>query len=295
MKPQIEPEEKKTYSSDWSGAGKFADEDPLPLSFWMFGNLGPRRAILSALPFYFLAPAVNLWGSGSFLLSLFPELARDKRLDTFYPVGTQRFYPYSAGFPNLNYDEGYKRFYDDSGRYEFRYSARYVQDTSVYLKNADLAYSRRMMDPTLAATPSARPQRKATGPEVAFGPSGSKGEENLSVVVGQLPPGFTLRGTGGPPEVFAERLIQRSIAKPEVREPTLLAAFERLSARSGKLLYQFEYRVDYPNSQQCPTYTVCVVGTSGDMLFTFASRVPETVWDEYAEELRETATSFVLL
>ena len=119
-----EPTPKKTYSSDWSGAGKFADEDPLPLSFWMFGNLGPRRAILSALPFYFIGPAVNLWGSGSFLLSLFPDLARDKRLDTFYPVGTQRFYPYSAGFPNLNYDEGFKRFYDESGRYEFRYPAR---------------------------------------------------------------------------------------------------------------------------------------------------------------------------
>ena len=110
--PPAEAEGTKTYSEGWSGEGRFADEDPLPLSFWMFGN-SPRRAILSALPFYFIAPAVNLWGSGSFLLSLFPELSRDKRLDTFYPVGTQRGYPYSAGFPQLNYDEGFKRYFDE--------------------------------------------------------------------------------------------------------------------------------------------------------------------------------------
>lgn len=288
-----EPEKERTFSEDWSGAGLYADEDALPLSFWLFGQ-SPRRAFLVGLATSVIGPAVNLWGSGSLVLSLAPEASRDKRLDTFYPVGKPG-YPYSAGFPALDYGPGFKRYYDERGRYEFRYPATYVQDTSVYLRNADAAYTRRMMDPTLAATPTARAPRRATGPEVAFGPSGSRGEENLSVVVGQLTPGFTLRGTLGPPQEAAERLLATTIAREGVRQPTLLASRERVSARSGKPLYQFEYRVDYPASSQKPTYTVCVVGASRDTLFTFASRVPQDAWEVRAAALREAADSFVLL
>ena len=167
----------------------------------------PRRAILPTLAIWgLIAPTTNLWGSGSFFLSLAPETAREKRLDTFYPVSTRRLYPYSAGY--LDYGPGFKRYYDVDRRFEFRYPTRYVQDTTVYLRNADAAYNRRMMDPTLAATPSARPVRRSTGPEVAFGPPGETGAENLSVVIGALQPGFTLRGTLGEPAEAAERLLQ---------------------------------------------------------------------------------------
>ena len=80
-KPTDEPEE-KTYSDGWSGAGRFADEDPLPLSFWLLGP-NPRRTLLPALLVpLFIGPATNLWGSGSLLLSLAPETARNQRLDT---------------------------------------------------------------------------------------------------------------------------------------------------------------------------------------------------------------------
>jgi len=284
----------RTFSDGWSGAGRFADEDALPLSFWLLGP-NPRRAVLPTLAIWgLLAPTTNLWGSGSFLLSLFSEFARERRLDTFYPVSSRPLYPYSGGY--LDYEAGgYKRYLDETRRFEFRYPARYVQDTTVYLRNADAAYKRRMMDPTLAATPSARPLRQSTGPEVAFGPPGETGAENLSVVIGSLQPGFTLRGTLGPPAQAAERLLQATIAKPGVREPSLLGASERLSARSGTPLYQFEYRVDYPGLEQEPTYTVCVVGASSDTLFTFASRVPTAAWRLHADELREAALSFVLL
>lgn len=71
---------------------------------------------------------------------------------------------------------------------------------------------------------------------------------------------------------------------------------ERKSARSGKLLYQFEYRVEYPGlAGKEPTYTVCVVGAAANTLFTFASRVPEAVWKERQDVYREAASSFVLL
>ena len=116
-------------------------------------------------------------------------------------------------------------------------------------------------------------------------------------MIGALAHGFSLRGTLGPPAEAAARLLRDSIAKEGVREPTLLSAAERKSAKSGRPLYQFEYRVDYPD--QLPTYTVCVVGASrsarGDeTLFTFASRVPEPVWELRADELRQAASSFVI-
>jgi hypothetical protein len=100
----------------------------LPLSFWLLGR-SPRRAILPTFAIWgVIAPAVNLWGSGSFLASLAPESARKARLDTFYPVG-QRGYPYSKGFLQLDYSvgNGFKRYVDDAGRFEFRYPSEYVQ------------------------------------------------------------------------------------------------------------------------------------------------------------------------
>ena len=46
---------------------------------------------------------------------------------------------------------------------------------------------------------------------------------------------------------------------------------------------------------QPPSYTICVVGAARGSLYTFASRVPAAVWEERASELREAASSFVLL
>jgi len=242
--PAGKPEPDDKTSENWSGAGIFTDDEPLPLSFWLFGR-SPRRAILPTIAIWgILAPAVNLWGSGSLLASLAPETSRDNRLDTFYPVG-QRGYPYAKGFPNLDYNTGggFKRYVDDAGRFEFRFPAEYVQDAAVFMKKADAAYTQRMMDPTLAATSSSRAAPRSTGPDVAFGPAGGTGAENLSVVVGSLAPGFSLRGTLGPPEEAAARLLRETIAKEGVREATLLSAVERLSAKTGKPLYQVQNSV----------------------------------------------------
>jgi len=291
--------EKSTYSDNWSGAGRFSDEEPLPLSFWLLGPK-PRRGILTSLGIWgLIAPATNLWGTGSFLLSLAPQTARDAKLDTFYPISRRRLYPYSAGY--LSYDSAgaFKRYVDDAQRFEFMFPATYVQDQAVFMKNQYAAYSRRMMDPTLAGTPSRNgvPSRRSQqGVAVAVGPSGGTGEENLSVVIGRLPPGFTLRGTFGSPEEGAQRLLEATINRQSVvAKTTLLAATERLSARSQLPLFQFEYRVDYTSESQPPSYTICVVGSARDELFTFASRVPAAVWDERAADLREAAESFVLV
>lgn len=130
---------------------------------------------------------------------------------------------------------------------------------------------------------------------VAVGPPGETGAENLSVVVGRLEPGFTLRGTLGTPEEGARRLLDATIARQAVvASTTLLGAKERRSAQSNQPLFQFEYRVDYTDDGQPPSYTICVVGAVRDTLYTFASRVPEAIWAERAADLRDAAESFVL-
>lgn len=284
-------EKPATYSSDWSGAGRFSDEEPLPLSFWLLGPK-PRRGILTSLLIWGgIAPATNLWGSGSFLLSLAPEAARDAKLDTFYPVSSRALYPYDQG--SLSYARGFKRYVDEAQRFEFRYPAEYVQDQAIFMRNADAAFERRT-DP-LAAMPSRVAPRRQQGVAVAVGPPGEIKEENLSVVVGRLEPGFALRSLGTPEEA-ARRLLETTINRQAVvAGTTLLDARERQSARSSLPLYQFEYRVDYVDETKPPSYTICVVGAVSDTLYTFASRVPEAVWRKGIEDLREAAESFVLL
>ena len=91
-------------------------------------------------------------------------------------------------------------------------------------------------------------------------------------------------------------MLDSTIAKQSVVSSVqLLGAAARVSARSGRELYQFEYSVDYTSAAQPRSYTICVVGSRGDKLYTFASRVPEAVWLERADDLREAASSFALL
>ena len=85
----------------------------------------------------------------------------------------------------------------------------------------------------------------------------------------------------------------------EVRAPTSAQLWEPGPQESfGEPLYQFEYRVDYEDERQPPSFTVCVVAADvrANQLYTFASRVPAKVWESgKADDLREAARSFVLL
>ena len=110
-------------------------EATISLAQWMVGmNTSPRRIATATLSSTAIALAANFLGVTSGLLSLFPEAARQQRLDIAYPV------------------RGFKRHFDPQGRYTFIFPMRYVADQTVYLRNADAAYSRRTQDPLLAAS-----------------------------------------------------------------------------------------------------------------------------------------------
>ena len=60
--------------------------------------------------------------------------------------------------------------------------------------------------------------QKARGPEVALGPADGQRDENLSVVISTLEPGFTMRGVLGAPEEGARRLLEGTINRQAVVE-----------------------------------------------------------------------------
>lgn len=71
-----------------------------------------------------------------------------------------------------------------------------------------------------------RPQRKVAEPTAAFGPAGSTGEENLSVVVAPITPGFELQSLGSA-EQAAARFLSTVISRNSQLETNLIHASSR--------------------------------------------------------------------
>ena len=75
--------------------------------------------------------------------------------------------------------------------------------------------------------PSCRQKRTVAEPEAAYGPPGSTGEENISVVVAPIQPGFKLESLGTA-EQAGRRFLETTVASINAnREAKLLAAESR--------------------------------------------------------------------
>ncbi|CAM9092701.1 unnamed protein product [Pylaiella littoralis] len=223
-----------------------------------------------------LAVAVggNLFGLTSGLLSIVaPGASRDLRVDLLFPVG------------------GFKRFYSPEDGYEFMYPETWVGDSGLALRRQrDLEDMRT----SPAAVAKARQRRSSSAPEVAFGPQGGDGIENVSVVKSELMPGFSLKKTLGEPKEAAEKLLSTVIAPPDSgREWELLDAFED-GREPGGSVYQFEYRVQGQGIRK-PMRNVGVVAARGSTLFTVTVLAPEESWrGDRGEQFRQMAKSFRL-
>ncbi|CAM9771798.1 unnamed protein product [Ectocarpus fasciculatus] len=218
----------------------------------------------------------NLFGVTSALLgSVAPEASRDLRVDLLFPIG------------------GFKRFYSPEDGYEFMYPDAWVGDSGLALRRQrDLEDLRA----SPAAVARARQRRSSSAPEVAFGPQGGDGIENVSVVKSELMPGFSLRRTLGDPKEAAEKILSTVIAPPDSgREWELLEAFED-SREPGGLVYQFEYRIQGQRIRK-PMRNVGVVAARGSTLFTVTVLAPEESWGGKGgrgEKFRQMAKSFRL-
>lgn len=256
----------------------------------------PRRIVLSFASATTIALGTNFLGSTSALLSLIPEpIVEQSSLDLFYPRG-----PFKR-----------VRGVEPNDYYSFLIPKSWVADTSLELAKA--AKRTKALDYTR------KPKRSASSlnviPDVAFGPpgSGSTSRTNVSVVVSQVMPGFTLRGILGTPTDAANQLLQTSIApQGSGRVATLLKANEEFRGISN--VYQFEYWLDfetinrvgttddvnYPNLNRRLRAISVIAEREEDTLITLTVVAPESEWQNEEREnrnvrnLRHIADSFKL-
>ncbi|GER57417.1 nuclear factor Y [Striga asiatica] len=156
-----------TQSSDNGGKQTF----PLPAEqFRPLQSIFRRRLLNGIGAASLLAVGANLGGVSSFLLSFSPEASRSLKLDALYPIG------------------GYSRYIDTNEGFEFVYPESWLGDQTVLYRAAGKA-EKPVDAPPLGG--GGRRRRKVNEPVVAFGPPGSTGELNVSVIVSTVPIDFS--------------------------------------------------------------------------------------------------------
>lgn len=225
-----------------------------------------RRLVLGALGSSALALGSNFLGVTERAMDLAPTLARERRLDVLYPVG------------------GYARCYKPERGYEFVAPRTWAVDQTMARRNSMRNVA--SLDPPSLA--DARNRRVAVAePDVAYGPIGSSGEENVSVIASSVPRGFDL-GVFGDAEAQATWLLANVLAKEgSGKTGELVNASTR---RDGNTTYYtFEYTI---RTSDWFRHNVAVFVTRGSTLYTFVAQVPETRWPESREAFYFMADSF---
>ncbi|KAG2437352.1 hypothetical protein HXX76_006007 [Chlamydomonas incerta] len=266
--------------------------DPVDVITWGGRLPSRRRAVLGGLSGLGIALGGNLGGCTSFLLGLDGgQLAGRLRADVLIPV------------------RGIKRcVYGGAGNgFEFTYPATWLGDQTLAYRAAKRAEAARGGPPTFgsrrddfddsefpALSPSRRPAAQQSRgaevaePVVAFGPPGTTGEENVSVIAAPIMPGFSLDSLGGPRDA-AERFLA-SLAPPSSGlEARLFSAEGRTDG--SQLYYTLEYTVRGPRFFR---HNVSVYTARSNQLYTFNAQCPETRWQEDAAALLASAASFRL-
>jgi len=230
----------------------------------------PRRFVLGTSVGLLVALGANFLGVTSALLSLNPALSRAARVDVLYPV------------------QGYKRCLETSRGFEFIYPAQWVGDQRLLYRAVERAERERSLD--LPSLQQQQNRRRSIDPVVAFGPPGSNGELNVSIVVAPTLPSFTLEKLGGPKEA-GETLLHRFIAPEGSNKVANLVNAERREDM-GVVFYTLEFIVEGPAFSR---HNVAVYATSGGELFSLNAQSPKALWPNVKNQFREMANSFRLL
>ncbi|WIA08472.1 hypothetical protein OEZ85_007908 [Tetradesmus obliquus] len=228
-----------------------------------------RRLTLSGLAALGITLGGNLGGVTSWLLGLDGgQLAATLHADVLIPV------------------LGYKRCQDAGNGYEFQYPAQWLADQTLLYRAAQRAEAARSLDPQ----PLRQKRKDVVEPSAAFGPAGSTGEENISVVVAPIFQGFKLESLGAADA--AGRYFLDNIVAPagSDKTATLIAAQERRDT-SGVLYYQLEFTVE---SAKFSRHNVAVLASRDDLLYTLNAQCPASRWQQDGQQLLHAAASFRL-
>ncbi|KAH0714239.1 hypothetical protein KY284_007144 [Solanum tuberosum] len=218
-----------------------------------------RRRLLTGIgTASIVALGANFAGITSSLLGLSPDGARSLKLDVIYPIG------------------------------EFVYPSNWVGDQTILYRAAGKV--ERSLDPPSLSGSGDRRRRNVNEPVVAFGPPGSNGELNVSVIVAQVPIDFSIETFGGPKEVGEAivKIITGSGKRPNVKG-TLIQA--NLREDSNKKYYTLEFQVESPTFQR---HNVAVCCARGGKLFTLNAQSPQSIWPMVKEDFYKIANSFSL-
>ncbi|CAJ1976125.1 unnamed protein product [Sphenostylis stenocarpa] len=260
--PQCSGDRNEGVNGGQSPAEEFA---PLATKFQRRLFLGIGSASLVAL-------GANFGGITSFLLGLAPQSGRNLKLDVLYPIA------------------GYSRCVDTKEGFEFIYPANWVGDQTVLYRAAKKREMERSLDPPPL---NVRRRSNMNEPVVAFGPPGSTGEVNVSVIVSPVvAPDFSIEAFGGPDEVgeAVVRSITGSGQRPDVKGTLIASSLREDSVRNAKY-YQLEFRVESPSFRR---HNVSVCCARGGRLFTLNAQAPESEWPRLKSDFYRIANSFNL-
>lgn len=128
-------------------------------------------------------------------------------------------------------------------------------------------------------------------PTAAYGPAGTTGETNVSVVVAGISPTFRLSQLGGP-EKAALSILNNTIAPEGSGKVGKLISFSEKTDARGTPYYTMEYEVKGPTFHR-HNYS-CYTARSG-YLYTLNAQCPVEQWPALKEKLTASALSFQLL
>nr|XP_010938437.1 psbP domain-containing protein 7, chloroplastic [Elaeis guineensis]XP_010938438.1 psbP domain-containing protein 7, chloroplastic [Elaeis guineensis]XP_010938439.1 psbP domain-containing protein 7, chloroplastic [Elaeis guineensis]XP_010938440.1 psbP domain-containing protein 7, chloroplastic [Elaeis guineensis]XP_010938441.1 psbP domain-containing protein 7, chloroplastic [Elaeis guineensis] len=257
-----------THQIRCSAGGKSSPAEDFALLAAVF-----RRRLLAGVGTASLvAVGANFGGVTSFLLGLFPDFGRGLKLDLLYPV------------------QGFTRCLAPNYGFEFIYPASWVGDQTLLNRVVDKAESQRTLDPPPLS--NGRSPRGVSEPVVAFGPPGSKGELNVSVIVSPVPRDFSIEDFGGPKEV-GETVLRRisGTRRGASITATLIDATKREDPSKKVNYYKLEFRVEGPSFRR---HNVAVCTACSGKLFTLNAQAPESTWPKVREEFYKIADSFSL-
>ncbi|BAF07225.1 Os01g0934400, partial [Oryza sativa Japonica Group] len=177
---------------------------------------------------------------------------------------------------------------------EFIYPASWVGDQTLLYRGAKRAELQRSLDPPpLANGRSPSRPRNISEPVAAFGPPGSSGELNVSVIVSPVPQDFSIEAFGGPKDVG--EVVLRRIAKTKRGadiNATLLDAALREDPANNVKYYKLEFRVESPSFRR---RNVAVCCAKDGKLYTLNAQAPESAWKAVRKEFLAMADSFSLV
>ena len=231
-------------------------------------NTSPRRIVLAVTSTTALAFGANFLGITSLVLRLNESLARALKLDTVYEVN------------------GYRRDRNEEKGYEFLFPNEYLADQTIAQRNA----MRKAHSLDLPSLRDTKGQKNVGEPESAFGPMGTNGEENMSVIVQTSTKGSDL-GQFGDAEEQASWLLENALARPgSGKEAKLFSASETIG-ENGIKYYQFEYTIKTVNWYRRNVAVFAQNKKTGDV-YTFVAQCPVERWDGMGEKFRKSANSF---